>query len=116
MVAQSAGSDDDGDRSPRPRVESVPHLLDREALGALVAAAGAVDGVAPLSEHALLHLRTDAGPRSRHLVACEAGAASDLVAVAHIDLGTGSEPAAAELVVRPGRRREGLGSAVLQQL
>jgi mycothiol synthase len=115
MVAQSVGSEDERDRSRSTRVESVPLPLDREALAALVAAAGAVDGVEPLSEHALLHLRTDPGSRSRHLVVCEA-AGEDLVAVAHIDLGTGPEPAAAELVVRPERRRAGLGSAVLQRL
>ena len=111
-------------------------------LPALVAAAVAVDGVAPLSEHALLRLRTDAGARSRHLVVRAPGTLADgpgalteptgaaaahaavmgarvapddgLAAVATVDLGEGAEPVSAELVVRPDRRRLGLGSALLR--
>jgi mycothiol synthase len=120
MVVQRAGSDDDPhlSRPGGPQVMPASRLEDgdRAALTSLVAAAGTVDGVAPLSEHALLHLRTEAGPRSRHLVVREPGAGPDLLAVAHVDLGQGTEPAAAELVVRPDRRREGLGSALLQRL
>jgi mycothiol synthase len=110
---------------------------DQDALAAVVEAATSADGVVPLSEHALLHLRTGAGAGSRHLVvrapsSAPSGAgllpqsphgrvqpgsgtpAGDLVAVAHVDLEGDTGPASAELAVRPERRGEGLGSALLR--
>lgn len=115
-----------------------PHVVTTDVLdegltaqlASLVASATAADGVGPLSEHALLHLRTDAGPTGRHLLALTDG---ELVGVAHVDAGEGgepasaeivgrtaadptvtAEPASAEIVVRPDRRRRGLGAALLQ--
>jgi mycothiol synthase len=134
MVIEGA-PDDDPDLPPRtwPGPFVTSQLSDRDLadLGALVAETTAADGVAPLSEHALLHLRTDAGAHARHLVvrAPDLGGAVDpaddggftgssdpaagLDAVAHVDLAGASDHATAEIVVRPGRRRQGLGSALL---
>jgi mycothiol synthase len=77
---------------------------DPSAVLALAAAATAADGVEPLSEPVLIDLHEKAG---RHLVATRGGT---LVGYAHLD-GEG-----AELVVHPGHRRQGIGSALLDAL
>ncbi|WP_254715001.1 mycothiol synthase [Actinomadura sp. NAK00032] len=79
-----------------------------EAL-ALVEAAARVDGVGPLSEHALLALR---GGRSGPAVV-EGGV---VVAYAHFDPAVEDEPAAGELVVHPEHRRRGHGRLLLRAL
>jgi mycothiol synthase len=94
----------------------------------LVAAAAAEDGVTPLSEHGLLHLRYDvmapgqapdsergSGDPSRaglDLVTMEAG---QVTGYAHLDF-DGPAGASAELVVDPARRRRGAGRALLTGL
>lgn len=86
---------------------------DRQQLAELVSLATDRDGVAPLSEHALLHLRGDAGARAHHVLA---RLDADLVGVAHVDLDEGGGPASAELVVHPDRRRRGVGTVLLRHL
>jgi mycothiol synthase len=117
MVTEGAAPDAGAVRPPAGdrRVISVGHLSgnDLRSLATLVTEALATDGVGPLSEHALLHLRGDAGGQSRHLLVQVDGR---IVAVAHLDLPQADEPASAELVVRPDRRRSGLGSAVLAEI
>jgi mycothiol synthase len=109
--------DDDPDLAQHawPGLVLTPRLSDRDLidLAALVTAATDADGVAPLSEHALLHLRTDAGPHARHAVVRGPGPDAELLAVAHVDLAGASDHATAEIVVRPDQRRHGLGSALL---
>jgi mycothiol synthase len=73
---------------------------------ALAAAAGAADGVHPLSEHVLLHLRNGGGPAAVHLTVFLDG---ELAGYAHLDL----DERSAEAVVHPARRRRGLGRALL---
>jgi mycothiol synthase len=114
MVIEGVPDDDpDLPQQTLPGPALTSQLSDRDLvdLGALVVEATAADGVAPLSEHALLHLRKDAGPHARHLVVRSPDAGLD--AVAHVDLAGASDHATAEIVVRPGRRRHGLGSALL---
>ncbi|MBT2208144.1 MULTISPECIES: mycothiol synthase [Actinomadura] len=77
-------------------------------LAAARAAAGA-DGVAPLSEHALLAVR--AGRPG--LVVAEGGA---VVGYGRLDPATGDEPASAELFVHPDHRRRGHGRGLLRAL
>ena len=91
---------------------------------ALAQSAAARDGVAPLSEHVLLHLRyegagPDPGPAS---AGPDPGAGRDFVltadgeiaAYAHLDP---PEPEmTGELVVHPARRRHGLGRALVGEL
>jgi mycothiol synthase len=89
----------------------------------LAGTAGATDGVAPLSEPVLLHLRYDssgplpaagAGPgprRGRDFVATVDG---EIAAYAHLDA---PEPeVSGELVVHPAGRRQGLGQALVGEL
>jgi mycothiol synthase len=94
----------------------------------LAAAAAAEDGVAPLSEQAMLHLRydgavpeqgpdaeRDSGEESRpglDLITAEAG---QVTGYAHLDA-DGAAGASAELVVDPARRRRGAGRALLTEL
>jgi mycothiol synthase len=77
--------------------------------GALVEAAAEADGVAPLSEHALLALRAGRGG----LVVRDGGA---VAGYAHFDPAADGEPAAGELVVHPEFRRRGHGRALLRAL
>ncbi|MCP2343670.1 mycothiol synthase [Actinomadura rupiterrae] len=76
---------------------------------ALVEAATEADGVAPLSEHAMLALK--AGRLG--LTVREAGG---VVGYAHLDPATDEEPASGELVVHPEARRRGHGHELLRGL
>jgi len=80
------------------------------AIRVFVAEVTAADGVAPLSEDALLHLHA---PDTAQLLATTG--AGELAGVAHLDPG---EPAAAaaELAVHPGHRRAGLGTRMVRAL
>jgi mycothiol synthase len=115
--AADIGSDDDRDLPPWGEivVRATPQLDERDlsGLGALVADATAADGVPPLSEHAVLHLRTAAGPHARHLLVRGRDSAPEILALAHVDLAAAGDHATVEIVVRPDQRRHGLGSALL---
>jgi mycothiol synthase len=87
---------------------------------ALAGAAAASDGVAPLSEHVLLHLRYEArseGPRQgRDLLVTRDGR---IAGYAYLDQPAPRQPAmgrSAELVVHPGYRRRGIGLALVREL
>jgi mycothiol synthase len=121
-----------------PRVTVGPLAADR--VGEVLALAGAAreaDGVAPLSEQVLLHLRyelagaagRDAGSAGPDAGAAAAAGGRDLVLAvdgeiagyAHLDPPDAAGPGAAadltgELVVRPDRRGRGLGLALLRGL
>lgn len=74
----------------------------------LAAAAERADGVAPLSEHVLLHLRYGGDQSARNLLLVAGG---DLAGYAHLD------PAgSAELVIHPAHRRQGLGLLLIRAL
>jgi mycothiol synthase len=79
----------------------------------LVEAATAADAVAPLSEHALLHLRYDAaGPADLLLT-------SDGVIAGYAYLDPPAQPdddVSGELVIHPRHRRQGHGLALLREL
>jgi mycothiol synthase len=90
----------------------------REQILALTGAAAAADGVAPLSEQAMLHVRyggaadDEPGPSSVDLLAAPDGV---ITGYAHLEW---EEPgvASAELVVDPAHRRQGTGRALLAGL
>jgi mycothiol synthase len=96
-----------------PEVESSHRLRPDQvsAVVSLAAAAGDTDGVAPLSEHVMLHLRHGGDQPSVHLLIEEPG--HGLVAYAHVDTTDAVEGASAELVVHPMFRRRGLGRALV---
>lgn len=76
-----------------------------ELVSALAEAARTADGVAPLSEHALLHaFHPGTGPGHDVLIATPQAA----LGYAHLD-----PPGDGELVVHPDYRRQGLGAALL---
>jgi mycothiol synthase len=119
------GPERDGPEPSSPELSSGA-LTAAQVAGilALAETAAAADGVAPLSEHVLLHLRYDgsspepgpaaAGPdpgTGRDFVLTADG---EIVAYAHLDP---PEPElTGELVVHPARRRQGLGRALVGEL
>ncbi|HTQ92058.1 MAG TPA: mycothiol synthase [Streptosporangiaceae bacterium] len=80
---------------------------------ALAGAARLADGVAPLSEHGMLHLRYDSGA---DFIATADG---EIAGYAYTDPPSarpGEGETTGELVVRPDRRRQGLGRALTGEL
>ncbi len=78
---------------------------------ALIHRATEADGVGPLSEHVVLHLR-DGGDRDvRHAVATNA--AGELVGYAHMDVTDAVAGPSGELVVDPRVRRQGIGTGLV---
>lgn len=105
------------------QVNSVEQLGAEQlsAVMALVEAATRADGVAPLSEQALLAARSD-GPTGT-ATASTAGpphflayAGTHLAGYAHLERGLAAETATAEVVVDPGHRRHGFGTTLLRAL
>jgi len=90
----------------------------------LADAASRADGVAPLSEHALLHAQHPDGSALDLVILAD----GDALGYAHLDLAADPEAAdpgtadpstgdlSGELVVHPGHRRQGHGSALLEAL
>ena len=109
-----------GDPVGGPPVEvhgplSPPEVAD---VTRLVAVATAADGVAPVSEHVLLHVRHDGQPPASNLLLRTP--AGELAGYAHVDPGappatatTQAEGPGAELVVHPDHRRRGYGRALV---
>jgi mycothiol synthase len=110
-------------------------LTEREAASVLKLAAAAADedGVAPLSEHVMLHLRHGGDPRARNLLLFEAPSESTakatskatakatsegahLAGYAHLDPTDPVEGPSGELVIHPRFRRRGLGRTAVQAL
>ncbi|MDP9239624.1 MAG: mycothiol synthase [Actinomycetota bacterium] len=82
----------------------------RDLLGEVTEA----DGMSPLSEHVMLHLRYGGDPDARHLLARSSG--NRLVGYAHIDVTDAVDGSAAELAVRPEARGQGVASAMVERL
>lgn len=82
------------------------------AVHALQERARAADGVAALSEQSVLALDHEHSP-SRHFLRY---AGSQLAGYAQVDLSGGETAASAELVVDPGLRRQGHGTALLEAI
>jgi mycothiol synthase len=105
-----------------PRVIDVePQAARLEALGrlttaqvaeviALVDDATDVDGVRPLSEHVMLHLRYGGDEPARNLLVWQG---STLAAYAHLDVTDPVDGPSAEMVVAPALRRQGYGRTLI---
>jgi mycothiol synthase len=96
-----------------PRVARTDRLggEDVRAVLSLAHAAGDTDGVFPLSEHVVLHIREGGDASAVHLMIGDPD--GSLVGYAHVDTTDEVEGPSAELVVHPLRRRRGLGRALV---
>jgi len=75
------------------------------------------DGVRPLSEHVMLHLRYGGDAPARNLLGWHLGSTGrQLAGYAHLDVTDPVEGASAELAVAPGVRRSGYGRALVEAL
>jgi mycothiol synthase len=83
------------------------------AVMSLVEAATDLDGVSPLSEHVLLHLKHGGDAPAANLIALLDG---EPVGYAHLDVTDAVEGASAEVVVHPDHRGHGVGTALVQAL
>lgn len=79
------------------------------AVLALVQRAADTDGVSPLSEHVMLHLRFGGDPQARNILLWEDG---ELGGYGHLDPTDLVEGPAGEMVIEPRLRRRGLGLAL----
>ena len=103
------------DRLDRANIEVLGPIDADEVrrVSALVEAATEADGVRPLSEHVMLHLRYGGDDRVRNVLAWSG---DDLTAYAHLDVTDEVAGASAELVVAPGYRGRGLGRALVEAM
>lgn len=71
------------------------------------------DGIPPVAEHVLLHLRHGGDKEDRHLVLESNGV---IAGYAHLDLTDQVEGPSAELVIHPDYRGKGLGKDLLEEI
>ncbi|WP_240506810.1 mycothiol synthase [Thermoactinospora rubra] len=96
-----------------PRAEIRQRLDDREIAEVLgvVEAATEADGVRPLNEHVMLHMRYGGDVRARSVLLREG---PRLAGYAHVDPTDEVEGPSGELVIHPDFRRRGYGKALLR--
>jgi mycothiol synthase len=94
------------------RVDVVGRLTPEqiEAVTQVVDEATEADGVGPLSEHVMLHLRYGGDEPARNLLLWQG---PQLVAYAHLDTTDPVDGPSAEMVVAPATRRQGFGRAII---
>ncbi len=117
------------------RVETTDRLeaSDLDAVTALVEAVTEADGLHPLSEHVMLHLRLggegparhllvfaaepqEQAPKSKHPDHAAGGPTERLAAYAHLDPTDEVEGPSAEILVHPDLRRHGIGRLLVRSL
>lgn len=102
---------------PDLRIEVSTHLEPMEvaAVGLMVEAVTEADGVRPLDEHVMLHLRYGGDYDVRHvLVWWRDEHGTDLVVgYLHLDVTDSVAGSSAELAVHPNHRRRGIGAAMV---
>lgn len=96
-------------------IQNLKHLNPQQQDGvlALISAAAEHDGIPPIAEHIVLHLRHGGDKDDRHLIIEEG---NEIVGYAHIDLSDLVAGSSAELVVHPRHRGEGLGRSLLEEI
>lgn len=115
---QSPGRPGPGANTPAvgaPAISVRGRLSESEAAAvlSLVRAATEEDGVSPLSEHVMLHLRYGGDPSARNLLLVSDG---ELAGYAHLDPTDPVAGPSGELVIRPARRGRGFGLDLLRAL
>ena len=97
------------------RLQSTRRLAASEvaAVADLVDDATDADGVRPLSEHVLLHLRYGGDEPTRNLLVWREDP-RQLLAYAHLDITDPIEGPSAEMVVAPAARRHGFGRTLIE--
>ena len=110
-MVNGVASDPDPDGEPA-RVDVIGRLTPDqiEAVTEVVDEATEADGVRPLSEHVMLHLRYGGDEPARNLLLWHG---SHLVAYAHLDTTDPVDGPSAEMVVAPATRRQGFGRAII---
>lgn len=73
------------------------------------------DGIPPVAEHVLLHLRHGGDKDDRHIIITE-GDTGTIAGYAHVDLTDEVEGPSAELVIHPNFRGRGFGRALLDHV
>jgi mycothiol synthase len=104
--ARAAGRRPPAADAPEITVHGRIGEAEARAVLELVSAATEEDGVGPLSEHVMLHLRYGGDPRARNLLLVSHG---ELAGYAHLDPTDPVEGPSGELVIHPAHRRQGLG-------
>jgi len=96
-------------------VRITERLTSAEVSGVLdlVRLATEEDGVAPLSEHVMLHLRYGGDQQARNVLLTEGGS---IVGYAHLDPTDPVAGPSGELVIHPGHRRRQLGLMLVHRL
>ena len=95
------------------RFASALTAAELEDVTALIRRVTEIDGLSPLSEHALLHLHRGADVRSIHLLAFQSGT---LAGYAHLDVTDEVAGPSAEVAVDPAYRRTGIGRMLVQAM
>jgi mycothiol synthase len=111
----TAGSASEAGDSSQIRVRASGPLspADSAAVLELVREAADADGVSPLSEHVVLHLRYGGDTLARNVMLWSHGT---LAGYGHLDPTDRVEGPAAEMVIRPKLRRRGLGRVLGEAL
>lgn len=79
----------------------------------LIAVATEHDGIPPVAEHVLLHLRHGGDKDDFHIVAEENG---EILGYAHLDMTDEIEGPSAEVVIAPAKRGKGIGNQLLSEV
>jgi mycothiol synthase len=106
MPSDSPGRQTDSPGSKVVRAGGQLSRHDAAAVLGLVQRAADEDGVSPLSEHVMLHLRYGGDPRARNVLLWYNG---ELAGYGHLDPTDPVEGPAGEMVIDPAARRQGLG-------
>jgi mycothiol synthase len=86
---------------------------EAQAVLRLAGAATAHDGVGPLSEQVMLHVRDGGDPGDRSVLLWQGG---ELAGFAHLDPAAGPAGSSGELAVHPAHRRQGLGRMLMRAI
>jgi len=96
-------------------IRYLEHLNSREQerVLSLISASADHDGIPPIAEHVLLHLRHGGDKDDRHFIVEKDG---EIVGYAHLDLTDKVAGPSAELVIHPKHRGQGLGRSLLEEI